>query len=288
MSAQGDAAREGEHVSAQGDIARVGKMRWEVRMSSTLGTASHTRILVVEDDDAVAQTLLEVLAGAGYEVRLARTGAEAETIAEMQRPDLVILDLILPDVDGLVLCANLKARLEVPIIVCSATHRRRDAVLSLKLGADDFIAKPFHIDELEARVQAVLRRAQPTQATAKASLSSGTLGLPAGSYQIGALTIDRLRRRAVLGSQPLHLTPTEYRLLCALAGHADHVVTREELAQLVWGYQDVSAGRAIDVHIRRLRAKLAGAGTPAPPIVSVRGLGYKMVSEPPSTRTSVA
>src|SRR5581483_46043 len=245
-------------------------------MSSMPREFAHARILVVEDDDAIAETLTEVLASDGYEVIRARTGAEAEAMAEAQRPQLIILDLILPDVDGLLLCANLKAQLEVPIIICSATHRRRDAVLSLKLGADDFIAKPFDIDELEARVLAVLRRARTGQGAGGTGLRNG--GWPAGSYRIGALTIDRPRRRLVLGSQPLHLTPTEYRLLCALAGCVDHVVTRKELAQLVWGYQEASTGRTIDVHIRRLRAKLARADAPAPPIISVRGVGYKMAA----------
>src|SRR6266480_3927360 len=117
-----------------------------------------TTIMLVEDDHAVAQTLTDALESSGYRVWLAETGMDAKTLLEQTRPDLIILDLMLPDVDGLVLCSGLKAIADVPIVICSATPQKRDAILGLKLGADDFIAKPFDIYELEARVEAVLRR----------------------------------------------------------------------------------------------------------------------------------
>src|SRR3977135_4578116 len=119
--------------------------------------------MLVEDDHAVAQTLTDALESSGYRVWLAETGTDAKTLLEQTRPDLVILDLMLPDVDGLVLCSGLKAIADVPIVICSATLQKRDAILGLKLGADDFIAKPFDIYELEARVEGVLRRPPQTR-----------------------------------------------------------------------------------------------------------------------------
>jgi aminomethyltransferase len=167
-----------------------------------------------------------------------------------------------------------KSRVDAPIVICSASNQTRDRVLGLKLGADDFISKPFDIDELEARIEAVLRRSR-AQKTAEAPAAP-----PAQQQErVGELAIDRGRRRVTLGGETLQLTPTEYRLLCALAAHPDEVLSREELAQQVWGYADASIGRAIDAHISRLRVKLNSGKVPAPPIVSVRGFGYKIVAE---------
>jgi two-component system, OmpR family, response regulator MtrA len=232
-----------------------------------------TTIMLVEDDHAVAQTLTDALESSGYRVWLAETGADAKTLLEQTRPDLIILDLMLPDVDGLVLCSGLKAIADVPIVICSATPQKRDAILGLKLGADDFIAKPFDIYELEARVEAVLRRTSQTRVSSEASPS------PPDHIRVGELIIDRSRRRVTLGGEPIQLTPTEYRLVSALASRPDEILSRDDLATLVWGYQDASSGRTIDVHIRRLRVKLSQGPVPAPAIVAVRGFGYKMAVE---------
>ncbi|MBV8716618.1 MAG: response regulator transcription factor [Chloroflexi bacterium] len=229
--------------------------------------------MLVEDDHAVAQTLTDALESSGYRVWLAETGADAKTLLEQTRPDLIILDLMLPDVDGLVLCSGLKAIADVPIVICSATPQKRDAILGLKLGADDFIAKPFDIYELEARVEAVLRRTSQTRVSSEASPS------PPDHIRVGELIIDRSRRRVTLGGEPIQLTPTEYRLVSALASRPDEILSRDDLATLVWGYQDASSGRTIDVHIRRLRVKLSQGPVPAPAIVAVRGFGYKMAVE---------
>jgi two-component system, OmpR family, response regulator MtrA len=228
-----------------------------------------TTIMLVEDDPAVARTLTDALEPSGYRLWLAETGADAKTLLERTRPDLIILDLMLPDVDGLVLCSGLKAIADVPIVICSATSQKRDAILGLKLGADDFIAKPFDIYELEARVEAVLRRAT------QARNVEPTTALP-DHIRIGELIIDRSRRRVTLGNAPIQLTPTEYRLVSALASRPDEILSRDDLATLVWGYQDASNGRTIDVHIRRLRVKLSSGPVAAPAIVAVRGFGYKM------------
>src|SRR5581483_8631344 len=153
--------------------------------------AGGATILLIEDDDAIAESVAEVLESAGYRTVRADSGLAAKAALERARPDLIILDLILPDVDGLLLCSELKSLADVPIIVASATGRKRDTVLSLKLGADDFVSKPFDIFELQARVEAQLRRAQ--QRTNQASPAA------ADEIELGALHIDRARRRVMLG-----------------------------------------------------------------------------------------
>src|SRR5437870_1666417 len=218
--------------------------------------------MLVEDDHAVAQTLIDALESSSYRVWLAETGADARTLLEQTRPDLIILDLMLPDVDGLVLCSGLKAIADVPIVICSATPQKRDAILGLKLGADDFIAKPFDIYELEARVEAVLRRTMQTRVSEPSPA-------PPDHIRVGELIIDRSRRRVTLGGEPIQLTPTEYRLMSALASRPDEILSRDDLATLVWGYQDASSGRTIDVHIRRLRVKLSAGPVPAPGTATV-------------------
>ena len=220
---------------------------------------ARTHILVVEDDPSAAGMLRDLLESSGYQVAVAASGAQAKSMVEEVRPDLVILDLMLPDMDGLVLCSEIRsqAQSDIPIIVCSGTVRRRDAILALRLGADDFVQKPFDIYDLEARIEAVLRRAHQ-QKQQHASEPD--------HYRVGDLVIDRSRRHVTLGGEELQLTPTEYRLLYTLASRPDEVFSRDELAQRVWGYRDASSGRAIDVHIRRLRVKLDSASVPPPPI----------------------
>lgn len=230
-------------------------------------------ILLVEDDAAVSYLMTDILESTGYEVRQAATGAAARAAVEALRPDLIILDLILPDEDGLVLCNVLKSMVGVPILVCSGSQRRRDAFLSLRLGADDYMAKPFDVYDLMARVEALLRRAQQQHVDDTAGGSRGTV-------RIGDLVIDHTMHQVVLAGSVLQLTPTEYRLLTVLAARPDQVVPRDAMAKLVWGDPDTGTSRTIDVHIGRLRVKLSQVGRAAPQIVSVRGFGYKIMSQP--------
>ncbi len=229
-------------------------------------------VLVVEDDPAVAHSLIDALEFADYRVWHAVDGHDARGQLERARPDLILLDLMLPDVDGLVLCSLLKVIADVPIVICSASSRRSDPVLSLKLGADDFVRKPFELEDLLARVEAVLRRVPPR-------VASGLPGPSVAEFRVGELLLEPARRRATLGSDMLMLTPTEFRLLTVLAAHAEEIMSREQLAQEVWGYADASNGRTIDVHIRRLRVKLAQGAVPGPAIVSVRGMGYRLAAD---------
>src|SRR5579864_9242505 len=227
-----------------------------------------------EDDAAIAFMLTDVLESTGYAVNVAGTGAAARAQVEQHIPDLIILDLVLPDEDGLVLCSVLKNMASVPILICSGTQRRRDAFLSLKLGADDFIAKPFDVYDLLARVEVLLRRAAQHHAAETST--------PRGPIRIGDLLIDHGLHQVTLGDNVLQLTPTEYRLLTVLAARPDQVVPRDALAKLVWGDPDTGTSRTIDVHIGRLRVKLSQAGRNAPQIISVRGFGYKIVSTNPT------
>jgi DNA-binding response OmpR family regulator len=230
-------------------------------------------VLVVDDDPLSARLLMDALESADYRVWHATDGHEAREQLDRAHPDLILLDLMLPDVDGLVLCSTLKTHADIPIIVVSATVRRSDPVLALKLGADDFLRKPFEVDDLLARVEAVLRRAPPERGPEASVFTAAPRQI---DVRVGDLVVDPTRRRAVLGGKPLVLTPTEFRLLTVLAAHAETILTREQLAQQVWGYADASNGRTIDVHIRRLRVKLANGAGRSPVIMSVRGAGYRL------------
>lgn len=227
-------------------------------------------ILLVEDDPDTARSLTKALESSGYRVTAVDTGAEARSIIEHVRPDLILLDLMLPDTDGLVLTTALKNLTNSPIIICSARQEQVDRVLGLKLGADDFVAKPFDLDELEARIEAVLRRASRIREVPST---------PPDQIRVDELLISQSRGTVTIGGQTVHLTPTEYRLLVALASRPDEVLSRETLGQLVWGYQDLGTGHLIDVHIGRLRLKLRRTSKSAPLIVTVRGKGYTIASE---------
>ena len=225
-------------------------------------------ILLADDDPVVATMVKDLLELKGYTVWPAESGAEVEALLRENRPDLVILDLMLPDTNGLVLFFDIKACGDVPVIICSGTKRKEDAVLGLRLGADDFISKPFSPHELHARVEAVLRRRR-ARAGAEAMPS-------AGSDTVGDLMIDRTRCRVTLGDREVLLTPTEYRLLCVLAGRPGEVVSKKELADAVWGYYDPDIGRTLEVHVRRLRAKLKSGAAPPPILETVRSFGYRL------------
>ena len=256
--------------------------------------ADQVTLLLIEDDPEIVDLLRDVLGGRGFRVEHAWNAEQAkEFLAEAARsqggavhplPSLILLDLGLPDEDGLLLCADLKAHVDVPVIICSGTTERRDRILGFKLGADDFIAKPFDGDELVARVEAVLRRTAKNTApppTAPATLPE--------QLRFGSLVIDQFSHEVKLASETLHLTPTEYRLLHTLVSHGGAVSSKEDLAQAVWGHYDAALGRSLDVHLFRLREKLEANGEPsgpraAPKIVSVRGFGYKI--EEPATQQS--
>ena len=262
--------------------------------------ARGSQILIVQEDPTWSESVAGILTTEGYRVLCAKDGLEAEAMLEEAQPDLVLLGVMLPDIDGLVLCSHIRSRSRAPIIMLSATKRHRDRILSLYLGADDFITAPFDNNELIARVEAILRRTASTQPLAQdryppwrgggqgsaeaAGRDGGERGLEARGgpglrqvYKVGELTIDRARRSVTISGSPLHLTPTENRLLTTLASEPERVFSREELAQSIWGHDILEQSRAVDVHIRRLRAKLEAFGSAAPVIITVRGFGYKLL-----------
>jgi DNA-binding response OmpR family regulator len=231
-------------------------------------------ILVVEDDPGIATLLTDLFESSGYEVRHAATAADAHALSQQTEPSLIVLDLVLPDDDGLVLCSILKQTTSAAILICSGTQRRRDALLARKLGADDFVAKPFDAYDLLARVEALLRRAGPPVVRVAPAV-------PPGPIHVGELVIDQASHVVRLRGTPIELTPTEYRLLTVLASRTNEVVSRDALAELVWGDPAKDSSRTIDVHIGRLRVKLAPGGGAALQIVCQRGFGYKLIAEPP-------
>jgi len=238
-------------------------------------------ILLIEDDPILAEMLRERLRSRGHTVWHAAGGAEAEAIACEIQPELVIVDLVLPDANGLVLCADLRARWTIPIIICTASERPEDAILGFKLGADDFVRKPFSTDELEARIEAALRR--PTLRSMAVS-DDDTLQI------VGPLVIDRARHIATVGGEVIHLTPKEFGLLCALADPPNHLHHTQDLARQVWGEYDLGIARSLQVHIRRARSKLKATKGRSPDLMSVRGLGYRLVweGESPGSRAAAS
>ena len=237
---------------------------------SSVIAASRKRatILLIEDDPILVEMLRDRLTSRGHTVWHAANGAEADAIGEEIQPDLVIVDLGLPDANGLVLCAKLRERWTVPIIICTASTRPEDAVLGFKLGADDFVRKPFSTDELEARIETALKR--PV-------LPKPTTPSHDDVQRIGPMALDRARCRVTVDGHVVHLTPTEFRLLCALADPPNRVHEAKHLAERVWGSYDPGIGRSLQVHIRRMRAKLNAGPVQPPAVVAARGFGYRII-----------
>lgn len=217
------------------------------------------QVLVVEDEPNIADFIRRGLIYKGYEVDVAHSGEQALDLARERPPDLVILDLMLPGMDGLEVCRRMRAADNVPIIMLTARDATSDKVEGLEAGADDYVAKPFEFDELLARIRAALRRKETSTAATEISL--------------GDLVINRASREVRRAQRNIELTPREYDLLEFLARNAGRVVTKETLFEKVWGYDFEVESDAVKVYIRYLRKKLNDAGEPDL-IRSVRGVGY--------------
>jgi DNA-binding response OmpR family regulator len=228
-------------------------------------------ILLVDGDLTFTDVLRPELIARGYRVWTVASAAEAEDLVASMPFDLVILEVLLPDAHGLVLCANLRDRITTPIIICTGSTRPEDLLLGFRLGATDVVRKPIATDELEARINAALRG--PTVRTVSPAADE-TMHL------IGPLAIDQARCRVTIGGQPIHLTPTEYRLLCILADRPNHVLSSQELTERVWGFHDPGIRRSLGSHIRRVRGKLKRSSVGGPDLKAVRGLGYELTWEP--------
>lgn len=225
------------------------------------------KILIVDDEPAIINMLAYNLKRANYEVLIARDGEEALSQARREQPDLLILDLMLPRLDGLEVCRALRRERDLPIIMLTARDDEVDRVVGLELGADDYVVKPFSVRELMARIKNVLRRTTPPVAT--------TITEP---LRVGPLTVDATRHVAQLHGIELELTAQEFELLHTLAGHADQVLTREQLLAQVWGYHYYGDLRVVDAAIKRLRTKLRQVMPQAELIVTIRSVGYKLLT----------
>jgi DNA-binding response OmpR family regulator len=224
------------------------------------------KILVVDDEPPIIDVLSYNLRRANYEVVVARDGEQALTQARREQPDLIILDLMLPRLDGLEVCRTLRRECDVPIIMLTALDAEVDRVVGLELGADDYVVKPFSVRELMARVKNVLRRTTLP--------ITETVG---GIIHVGALRIDTTRHEAYLKAKELELTALEFELLYTLARHPGQVLSREQLLEQVWGYDYLGDLRVVDAAVKRLRSKLRQTAPSINLITTVRGVGYKLL-----------
>jgi two-component system OmpR family response regulator len=224
------------------------------------------KILLVEDDRTLLDVLKYNLVKEGYNVITATDGAQALEIARSQKPELIVLDIMLPELNGLEVCRILRKDMTVPILMLTAKGEEIDKIVGLEVGADDYMTKPFSMRELLARVRAMLRRAGMT----------GLESAEEAMINIGNLEIDTPRRRATLSGMALGLTQKEFDLLAFLARNRGLVFSREQLLERVWGYDYAGGTRTVDVHIRWLREKIEE--NPAKPkrLITVRGIGYKL------------
>jgi DNA-binding response OmpR family regulator len=223
------------------------------------------KILVVDDEPPIVKMVAYNLKQANYQVITAYDGQVALAKARQEAPDLIILDLMLPRLDGLELCRILRREREVPIIMLTARDTEVDRVVGLELGADDYVVKPFSVRELVARVKSVLRRAAPVPAASPELI------------RVGALTIDCTCRQTRWGETEVELTSLEFNLLAYLARHPGQVLSREQLLEQVWGYDYHGDLRAVDAAVKRLRSRLRQAAPETDLIGTVRGVGYKLV-----------
>jgi DNA-binding response OmpR family regulator len=227
------------------------------------GVNEHT-VLVVEDEAAIAEAVRARLASEGYRVLVTGDGPSALDAAGREHPDLVVLDLMLPGMDGLEVCRELQKDTWVPVLMLTARTEESDKVAGFAVGADDYLTKPFSLRELAVRVKAILRRMDRIR-----SASNGS-----GPIEHGALAIDPARRRVSVDGSDVQLTPLEFDILLTLARNPGVVLTREQLMDGVWGYRDFGGGRVVDSHVARIRRKLGEDGQVPRFIQTVHGVGY--------------
>ena len=221
------------------------------------------KILIVEDEPTLVATLRFNLEKEGYRVRAATDGEAGLAAAREDRPDLVILDLMLPKMDGLEVCRILRREMSSSILMLTAKSEEVDKVVGLELGADDYVTKPFGMRELLARVRALLRRAERGPEDEQDVLSTGDL------------QIDLVRRQAYRDGEPLALKPKEYELLVHFVRHPGRAFTREQLLNQIWGYDFLGDSRTVDVHVRWLREKIEQDPSKPTRLITLRGTGYR-------------
>jgi two-component system OmpR family response regulator len=228
---------------------------------------SHHKIMVVEDDPTLLGVLKYNLSKEGYTVLTASDGATALELARRGKPDLALLDIMLPGLSGLEVCRILRQEMTLPIILLTAKIEESDKIVGLELGADDYITKPFSLKELLARVHAALRRGDMTPVATEPRLE--------GPIQIGDLTIDLKRHQVTRNRQPLDMSPKEYALLAFLVQNRGQVFSRDFLLEKIWGYDFGGGTRTVDVHMRWLRQKIETVPGEPRYLLTVRGSGYR-------------
>ena len=228
-------------------------------------SAPTANILVVEDEGSIASFVSLYLKNAGYGVRTASTGNDALNQVGQEMPGLIVLDLMLPDIDGIEVCRRIRQSSDVPILMLTARDEDVDKIIGLEVGADDYLTKPFNPRELVARVRSILRRAAPERPERESA-----------TIRHGDLLVDAGRREVKVGTDEIQLAPKEFDLLWELLDHRGLVLTRDQLLERVWGYTFAGDTRTVDVHVRQLRRKLGDAS----PIVTVWGVGYKVSPAP--------
>lgn len=226
-----------------------------------------TTVLVVEDEDSFIDALTVGLAREGFRVQVARDGAQALDLFDAVRPDIVLLDVMLPKVSGIDVCRAIRAKSKVPIIMVTAKASEIDTVVGLEVGADDYVSKPYRLRELVARMRAVLRRA-PGPAEVDDSSRGEVL-------EVGDVTLDPSRHEVVIRGDDVSLPLKEFELLHLLLENAGRVLSRDLLIDRVWGHDYVGDTKTLDVHVKRLRAKVEADPANPSRIVTIRGLGYK-------------
>jgi DNA-binding response OmpR family regulator len=226
------------------------------------------KVLVVEDDEAMAVALRDGFSYEGYEVEVARDGETGLRLATESTPDLMILDVMLPKMNGLEVCKRLRGDgSQLPIIMLTARGQEIDKVLGLKLGADDYVTKPFSFMELMARVEAVLRRCGSDR------VSRTTLG----SHSFGDVAVDFDHHEARKADEPIELSPREFQLLAYFVQHRGEVLSREQLLDAVWGYDTIPFTRTVDTHVAKLRKKIEDNPSDPKFLITVHRLGYKFL-----------
>jgi len=221
-----------------------------------------TTILVVDDEAAILELARLYLEREGFRVQTATRGDAVLALVRQHPPALVVLDVMLPGLDGFEVCRQIRRESDVPIVMLTARGEDADKIVGLELGADDYLAKPFNPRELAARVKAILRRAQPGRSRARV-------------FELGRLRVDLERREATVAGRAVSLRTKEFDLLAALLQNQGIVLDRERLLEIVWGYDFYGESRTVDVHVKHLRDKLEGSGAV---IETVRGIGYKLVA----------
>ncbi|MEX0832954.1 MAG: response regulator transcription factor [Actinomycetota bacterium] len=224
---------------------------------------SEQTVLVVDDEEAIAEAVRARLESEGYRVLVAGDGPRAIEIAGEEKPDLVVLDLMLPGMDGLEVCKEIQRREWVPVLMLTARTEETDKIAGFAVGADDYLTKPFSLRELAVRVRAILRRADRMRSSP-----------PGGELERGSMMVDPAKRRVTVADREIPLTPLEFDILITLVREPGVVFTREQLMDRVWGYRDYAGGRVVDSHVARIRRKLGDDGGEPRHIKTVHGVGY--------------